>query len=267
MVGSIGSFSGGPSAGDRTQFLQKAFAKLDQNGDGSVDKTELSDLLTSSSSSAGSSDVDKLFEAMDSDKDGSVTQDELNATLGKMHPDMARHMMSMQEQGGNSDEMAGKILSQLDQNSDGSFDETEFTAALDDSDGSDAVQVFDALDKNKDGTVTQDELSAALEQSRPMGPPPPPPGNAGSSDSDDSSTDSSGTLSQSLQDMLAKALSDDSSQSSRNDGTTSTGQNSQDDVQRLLAHLTRSVLHQYDAASQYGQSTQQSSRQGTSIAA
>jgi hypothetical protein len=80
-VGSAGSTLG------TSQVRQALFKKMDANGDGVIDKTELRAALESHNK-AGShrtrnASSDKVFAALDTNKDGAISQGEFNTALSK----------------------------------------------------------------------------------------------------------------------------------------------------------------------------------------
>lgn len=90
MVSSISAYGGStaslyaPARGSRpdpAQMQAELFKQLDSNDDGSIDKTELSSVLSSASASeegesGGAIDIDALFSLLDADSDGSISQSE-----------------------------------------------------------------------------------------------------------------------------------------------------------------------------------------------
>lgn len=80
-VGSVGSTYGNP------QLRQALFKKLDSNGDGVIDKTELQAALEGHNQTgarrSGSATLNKIFSALDTNKDGVISQSEYTAALSK----------------------------------------------------------------------------------------------------------------------------------------------------------------------------------------
>jgi hypothetical protein len=66
---------------------QALFKKLDGNGDGVIDKTELKAAFASNNKTgarrSGSASPNKVFTALDANKDGVISQSEFNAALSK----------------------------------------------------------------------------------------------------------------------------------------------------------------------------------------
>jgi Ca2+-binding EF-hand superfamily protein len=90
---------------DPAKLQQKLFAKLDTNGDQSIDKSELKSFMdfvstqtgtstsgTSTTGTSAASSTDALFSALDSDGDGSITSTEL-ADNGKALFDQLRDQL------------------------------------------------------------------------------------------------------------------------------------------------------------------------------
>jgi Ca2+-binding EF-hand superfamily protein len=203
----------------RTQRQEKLFAKVDANGSGGVDQTELQGLLdevakkTGVASAASAAD---LFGKMDSNGDGSLSKDE----LGKGMKDILPPPSTMDFAKVRSDSGSAKtdeLFSKVDSNGDGAVSKTELQSLLDkfaaDSTGSASSSsgttsssstssttsdLFAKLDTNGDGSLSQTEFDAARNQGSDQatptsaaghgphgagGPPPPPPaaGGAGGS--------------------------------------------------------------------------------------
>ncbi|WP_346830204.1 XopAW family type III secretion system calcium-binding effector [Pseudomonas abietaniphila] len=193
------SSSSTTSTTNSKKFADELLKKLDTNGDGSIDKDELSSALTSDSKGGITVSLSKAFSDLDSNDDDSLDADEL-ASMTPLPPP------PMQTDAGSAADEAQDLLSALDTDGDGNVSSDELTAALSSSDSSaDSTQVFDALDTNQDGNVSLDELTASLQTQQP---PPPPP----AQDSSDlfSSLDSDGDGSITA-DELTAAMTPDSS--------------------------------------------------------
>jgi len=113
------------------------FEQLDSNGDGSLDKTELSSLADKISEMTGQSvNVDELVSKLDSDEDGLVSQEEFEAGRPQGPP---LGMMGMQ---------GGGMQSLLD--------------ILNESEDEDVSSLRDSLDTNGDGVVDAEEAKAGI---------------------------------------------------------------------------------------------------------
>jgi hypothetical protein len=95
MMSTIGSAVGGAASAwtglqsSRASAMKdRLFAKVDSNGSGSVDKTELQGMLDHIASKTGQSagSADDLLGKMDSDGNGSLNQDELDAAMKSLMP-------------------------------------------------------------------------------------------------------------------------------------------------------------------------------------
>ena len=103
-AGSSGTSTAAGSSTDLSQIEQNLFAKIDTNGDGTIDKTELSNFFTSlssaglpaqGSSTAGATaagvpatgasvDTGALFSSLDTSGDGSISEQEFSANVGSL---------------------------------------------------------------------------------------------------------------------------------------------------------------------------------------
>lgn len=142
---------------DKAAFQEKLFSKLDANGDGGIDASELSDFMsyaaTQGSGSTPQTDSAQLFNTLDSDGDGSVSQSEL-------------------AQGAKS--LFDALRAQLMSSSDGASGAQASSASS--ADKPDAQSLFAQMDANGDGSIDQNELGTFMSNAMP---PPPPPGEGG----------------------------------------------------------------------------------------
>jgi Ca2+-binding EF-hand superfamily protein len=129
MVSGISSSSSFSTA-SLSEMRQKMFNKIDTNGDGSIDKTEMSALLQQNTSQDTSSLVDKIFSTQDTDQNGLISLIESNSTMEKLGQEM--------KQGGGISAVSGMPPS--------------------------PDKVFDTADTDKDGFVSKDELAAVMGQ-------------------------------------------------------------------------------------------------------
>jgi len=118
-----------------SQQREDRFARVDQNGDGGVDKTELQTLLDKVSLHSGTSiDAEEALEAFDADGDGVLSQEETEELMASVHEklgppppppgaegvsgaseseeDAVVEMLSQQEE---EDEAASSVLQMLQQ--------------------------------------------------------------------------------------------------------------------------------------------------------
>lgn len=189
----------------RSQMQAKMFAKVDTDGNGSVNQTELGTMLDTVSQKTGATfdDAAKVFTAMDSNADGSLSSDELGEGMKSLMPpppppstmDFAQTRSSS---GSASTGSAGDdLFSKLDTDGSGGVSNDELQALFDkmasdsgasNTSGPSASDVFSKLDTNGDGALTQTEFDAGRPQGPQDGqgvqgaggmPPPPPPGGGG----------------------------------------------------------------------------------------
>jgi len=150
----------------------KMFAKVDADGSGSVDKTELQGMLDHLAEKSGNSlgSADELMTKMDADSNGSLSQSELDAGMKSLMPAPASTVdFAQQSQGmpppppppdaaGSSSNGA---TDPLDTNGDGTVSPEERAAgALDDA----IATLFAAADTNGDKTISQSEADTLKEK-------------------------------------------------------------------------------------------------------
>ena len=121
---------------DRAAKMQRHFAELDKNGDGTISRDE----------AAAHKGLAKHFDAIDANKDGKLTKDEMQAYRATRHAEQA--------------EKFDKKFKAADKDNDGALTKAEAEAAK----LRHVVERFDQLDTNKDGKVTRDELRAGMQK-------------------------------------------------------------------------------------------------------
>src|SRR5205085_11821428 len=112
MVSSVGSAAGySAAAACSTQsrspaaLQEKLFNKLDVNGDGGIDQSELGKFLDYVSSATGSTtqtDTAQLFKTLDANEDGSISKQELTDGAKKLFEQLRTQLASAQS--GKADE-------------------------------------------------------------------------------------------------------------------------------------------------------------------
>lgn len=145
---------GGPP--DGAQMKEDLFAKIDSNGDDSIDADELKAMAEAT----GASGVDDWFSTSDTDGDGTLSKTEYDA--GKPPPP-ERFEMSTQSlaacSGGKPPpppEGEGDALMGLDSDQDGAVSAGEFGSSDDEL----ATALFEALDSDGDKQLGSDEMQA-----------------------------------------------------------------------------------------------------------
>lgn len=149
MISSIGSggyspmtlsgMGGGNGFPDPARMQEKLFAKADANGDGAIDKTELSSLRENAPAGGGkgrAGNAGDLFEGMDADADGRITQQEATDAAGKLLDGLRAQFMQsgmggMQpSMGGNASALNEELFSRIDIDGDGNITKEESQAAM-----------------------------------------------------------------------------------------------------------------------------------------
>lgn len=181
----------------------KMFAKVDADGSGGVDKSELQSLLddvTQKTGVSNSTSTDELFSQIDSNGDGNLSQDELGEGMKSIMPPPPSTMDFAQSRSGSGDDLFGK----LDTDDSGAVSQEELQALLDkvasdhgtdSTSASSGSDMFAKLDTDGNGSLSQAEFKAGRPQDGqgPQGaggmPPPPPGGAMGSKDTGSTSYD------------------------------------------------------------------------------
>lgn len=157
------------------------FSKTDTDGSGGLDQTEFQALADKISEATGQEvDVEELFATYDEDGDGVLSQEETDAAMEANRPQgpppggMMGGMGGMQ--GGAPPDLS-QMVSDADEDEDGSLDETEFqtlTDIISEATGEDVdvEELFATYDEDGDGVLSEEEATAAMEANRPQGPPP-----------------------------------------------------------------------------------------------
>ena len=174
------------------QHQAKMFAKVDTDGSGGVDQTELDTMLSKLSEKTGVSlgDSKELFSKMDSNGDGSLSSDELGQGMKDLLPPPSTMEFAQSRTHGGQKE--DDLFSKVDTNGDGSVDASELkvlTDKIQSDTGKDVSAQFSQLDTDGNGALSQAEFEAGRPQppdgaqgtqgtrsteatQRPAGPPP-----------------------------------------------------------------------------------------------
>nr|WP_315494015.1 EF-hand domain-containing protein [uncultured Rhodoferax sp.] len=154
----------------RSQHQAKMFAKVDTDGSGGVDQTELGSMLSKISEKTGASvgDAKELFTQMDSNSDGSLSSDELDAGMQALMPPPPSTMEFAQSRGmGGSGGSQDDLFAKVDTDGDGSVSQDELQVLTDkikSDTGQDVSQDFAKLDTDGDGQLSQTEFEAGRPQ-------------------------------------------------------------------------------------------------------
>ena len=269
-----------PPAGGR--LAERLLSQFDTDSSGSVDSTELQNLLSDVSQKTGistsSTSASDLLSASDSNGDGSLSASELGNALKSVLPPPPSTMDFVQSRSGNSSNSTSSttatgqagddLFSQLDTNGDSSVSQDELQSLLDQmaadqgnsSSALNASDVISQLDTNGDGSLSASELDAARPQGQegpPQGgmPPPPPPLTDSSQNSSSlvtgiSSTDGSSNTSSTEDPLQALFNTIDSDQS---------GDISSSEAQTFLSQLTSQLDSATGASTNSGRTESDSS--------
>ncbi len=115
-------------AADRSQQL---FSKLDVNGDGAIDSSELKTFADDINSKAGTKlDANSLLTALDSDGDGSVSSAELKDNGKALFEQLRQQLTGTQSQATAQPPDSSDLFNSIDTNGDGSISKTELDGFL-----------------------------------------------------------------------------------------------------------------------------------------
>ena len=126
-IGGIGSCGGGYNFPSLSEMRQNMFDRMDQDGNGLISKTEFQTAAAERAKKTGQAmDVDKLFAAIDTNQDGSIDKSENDAAMENMKPPPPPPPDMMSDLSG----LLEKIFAAMDTNQDGVVDKTEYEAAM-----------------------------------------------------------------------------------------------------------------------------------------
>lgn len=154
----------------KAQHEARLFAKVDSDGSGGVDATELASMLEHTGQSGDSA---ALLTQMDADGDGSLSSDELGQGLRELMPPPSSTLAFAQSRGAANDEV--EAFAEMDADGDGQLTRAEFEAGRPapppggmpppaasgrNGEASATSTDYDPLDINQDGTVSEIERLA-----------------------------------------------------------------------------------------------------------
>lgn len=148
------------------------FGKVDGNGDGSIDKTEFSELAKKLSERSGTSvNAESAFSTYDADGNGTLSAEELDTFMKATAPPPPRDGMDAQGMQQRLDDLFGKI----DSNNDSSLSKSEFSVfanKMSEDSGTtvNVDSVFSTYDKDGNGTLSESELDAFMKNNAPAPP-------------------------------------------------------------------------------------------------
>ena len=176
ISGINGSSHGSAAASNaRSQHQANMFTKTDADGNGSVNISELSTMLSKISKTTGTQmgGASEMISKMDSDGDGSLSGPEMGEGMRSFKPPAPSTMEFAQSRGSGSSAGGGgpgeAPLNKADINSDGSLDAGErktLTEEMSSQTGEDVTEMLATLDSDGDGN----RFMAEFEAGRPEGP-------------------------------------------------------------------------------------------------
>lgn len=172
----IGSIQSGGSSPITAQKHRHRFDKMDKNGDGGLDESELAGMAKRSGK-----DASAILAGLDANKDGKVDSGEMDAGMARKRGQSGQSQGSAitqfttslmnilgQIQGskkGVETEGEGDMFAKMDANGDGSLDASELGGIAKHT-GQDVSKVLSELDTDKDGKVNASELDAGAAKHR-----------------------------------------------------------------------------------------------------
>jgi len=147
------------------QDVQNAFRQFDRNGDGAIDKAELTSALKSTGGNFTQQEIDTIFSAADSDGNGEIDYEEFIALMCPSASDIVEKFRAKYKNV--SDVKAA--FKRFDRNGDGALEKAELTAALKSSGESysdvEVNAIFSLGDVDGDGEITLEEFIALMSPS------------------------------------------------------------------------------------------------------
>merc|ERR1719233_2625907 len=147
------------------QDVQNAFKQFDKNGDGAIDKGELTSALASTGGNFTKQDIDVLFAAGDVDGDGQIDYEEFIALMCPSASDIVEKFRAKYK---NVNDVKS-AFKRFDRNGDGALEKQELAAALKSSGESysdvEVNAIFSLGDVDGDGEITLEEFIALMSPS------------------------------------------------------------------------------------------------------
>jgi Ca2+-binding EF-hand superfamily protein len=168
----VGAISGGGY--DVTSMWQDLFKKIDTNGDGAIDKTEMGSVLSTNGPS-----VEDVFTKLDSDQDGAIGENEYETALSKLRPQRPPGPPPQVNGGASPEDM----FNQIDADGDGTISKDEMKTAMAQMGPADfdVDKIFKEVDTDNDGVISRSESDAQMEKMKEKKEGPPPELAAGNS--------------------------------------------------------------------------------------
>lgn len=130
------------------EISQQIFSQIDTNGDGSIAKTEITDLIQQNLATL----VNGIFDNFDTDKDGVINQIESDSGLAKLGQEMKNIGGILAASGSPPPE---EVFDTADTNKDGVVSKEELAAVI--QNGGNIDKLFSKVDTNSDGLISLTE--------------------------------------------------------------------------------------------------------------
>ena len=108
------------------QDVQNAFKQFDKNGDGAIDKSELTSALSSTGENSAEQEIDTIFKAADVDGNGEIDYEEFIALMCPSASDIVEKFRAKYK---NVNDVKS-AFKRFDRNGDGALEKSELAAAL-----------------------------------------------------------------------------------------------------------------------------------------
>jgi Ca2+-binding EF-hand superfamily protein len=142
---------------DVTSMWRDLFKKIDTDGNGSIDKTEMGSVLSKNGPS-----VEDVFSKLDSDQDGTIGNNEFEEALSKLR---AQRPPGPPPQAG-AGAAPGDLFGKMDADGDGTISEAELKSAVSQMGpgGLDADKILKDVDTDGDAAISRSEHEAHMER-------------------------------------------------------------------------------------------------------
>jgi Ca2+-binding EF-hand superfamily protein len=156
------------STASLAEMKQQMFNKIDTNGDGSIDKSEITSMIEENASSL----VNTLFGAQDTNQDDLISSIEFESGMAKLGQEMkgTGGMSGAAGKAGPPPPPPDQVFDTADTNEDGVVTKDELAAVMGQNVG-DIDKLFSQVDSDGDGSITRTEdeaFRAQMDSQRPQ---------------------------------------------------------------------------------------------------